>query len=115
MMEGVRYIQAGEVTIPDLTTASENLEIGKYGRMRERFLKEKKQGMYSSLVLTGKLSRHLWETNERAIHQIEEITQKLSEKDPGPDKAQDQMGWVRHQNSLRAQAEEMILEEMIYA
>ena len=114
MAERLRYIQAGEVMIPDLTTISEDLEIGRYGRMRERFLKEHRRGTYSAMLLTGKLSRHLWETNERALERIEELSRTMEKRQPGPDKGKDQMGWVKHQNMLRHQAEEMILEELIY-
>ena len=115
MTEGLRYIQAGEVMIPDLTTVEEKMEIGRYGRMRERYLKENRKGLYSVMVLQGTLNRHLYETNEQVNRRMDVLMQQLAKKDPGPDKALDQMGWVRHQNSLRQQAEELILGEMIYS
>ena len=34
---------------------------------------------------------------------------------PAPDKEKNQMAWVQHMNSLKAQAEEMILTELIYS
>ena len=34
---------------------------------------------------------------------------------PGPDKAADQLGWVQHRNCLKAQAEEIIFSELIFA
>ena len=39
----------------------------------------------------------------------------LLAQNPGPDKAADQLGWVQHQNCLKAQAEEIIFSELIFA
>ncbi len=36
-------------------------------------------------------------------------------QDPAPDKAQNQLMWVQHMNSLKAQAEELVLTELIYS
>lgn len=38
----------------------------------------------------------------------------LLAKNPVPDKATQQLAWVAHMNSLRAQAEEIILHELVY-
>lgn len=115
MAEGMKYIQAGEVMIPDLTTVQEQIDIGKYGSMRRRFLQEHRRGTYSAMILQGTLNRYLREVNEQTKSRIEELVTAMVKKDPGPDKAADQMGWVRHQNNLRQQAEEMVLPEMIYS
>ena len=40
---------------------------------------------------------------------------ELLERNPAPDKEKNQMAWVKHMNSLKAQAEEMILTELIYS
>lgn len=115
MMEGLKYIQAGEVMIPDLTTIETKPEIGKYGSMREKFLKQHRQGSYSAMVLQGTLGSYLQGVNEETKELIEKIASDLLTKDPGPDKASDQMGWVRHQNMVRSQAEEIAIAQMIYA
>ena len=36
-------------------------------------------------------------------------------QNPAPDKAQNQMAWVQHMNSLKAQVEELVLTELIYS
>ena len=38
----------------------------------------------------------------------------LLAKNPAPDKATQQLEWVAHMNSLKAQAEEIILKELVY-
>ena len=40
MIEGLTYIQAGEVLIPALTMEEETEDIGKYGSMREKYIRE---------------------------------------------------------------------------
>lgn len=54
------YIKVGDYYIPDLALDDDaEYEIGLYGRMRERFLEEHHHGTYTSLLLTGKLWKHL--------------------------------------------------------
>ena len=115
MIEGMKYIQAGEVMIPDLTTIQETKEIGKYGSMRRTFLKEHRPGTFAAMVLMGTLNTHLFQVNEQTKELIDQVMETLQKENPGPDKAIDQMGWVRHQNSLLSLAEETVLPEMIYS
>ena len=58
---------------------------------------------------------HLWEVQEAAERRLELIMDGLLAQNPGPDKADDQLGWVQHRNSLKAQAEEIIFSELIFA
>ena len=41
------------------------------------------------------------------------MMKELLEKNPAPDKKMHQMEWVQHMNALKAQAEEVILNELI--
>ena len=45
---------------------------------------------------------------------MELMMQQLLEKYPAPDKKTQQMAWVQHMNTLKAQAEEIICAELIY-
>ena len=69
--------------------------------------------LYSDLVLSEKLFPHLLEIQQSAERRMEQMMQALLLKNPAPDKKTDQMGWVQHMNSLRAQAEEIITAELI--
>ena len=115
MIEGLTYIQAGEVLIPALTMEEETEDIGKYGSMREKYIREHRRGLYQALLLSGKLTKHLARVNRETQERVDEIVRQLTETDPGPDKADDQMGWVRYQNSLISQAEEIALTELVYS
>ena len=113
-MNELHYIQNGDYQIPDLRTSlTEHRPLGKYGRMRRAFLQENNPMLYSDLCLTERLFPHLWEIQETASRRMELLMGQLLEQHPAPDKNADQMGWVRHMNSLKAQAEEMVVAELI--
>ena len=57
----------------------------------------------------------LWEMEQTAENRMQQLMKELLERNPAPDKEKNQMAWVRHMNSLKAQAEKMILTELIYS
>ena len=69
--------------------------------------------LYSDLVLSEKLYPHLLEIQQSAENRMTQMMQALQKTQPVPDKKSDQMGWVQHMNSLRAQAEEIVTAELI--
>jgi hypothetical protein len=100
--------------LPDLKlTDMTQRPIGKYGRMRKTYLQSHRRGVYSSLLLSGKLMEHLADTEETALEQIETMTAEMLEQDPPPDKAANQMGWVRHMNMTRLLAESAVIREIV--
>ena len=114
------YTKVGDYWIPDLmldgTDEEEQMPLGKYGRLRETFLKEHHRGTYTSMLLTGRLEPHLREIDQQAREQADRIVDSLKQQN-GVDekmKARDQMGWVQAVNSFTAQAEEIVLAEIIY-
>ena len=109
------YTKTGDYLIPDLVLPEEENQIGKYGMLRKTYLKNHRQGMYASLMLSGSLSRHLSEIDRTARERIELITVQLLEKAPAPDKAADPLSWTGHMNSLKHQAEETVLAELVYS
>ncbi|MBE6061918.1 MAG: TnpV protein [Clostridium sulfidigenes] len=109
------YTQTGDYLIPDLMLPEEETHIGKYGMLRKTYLKNHRKGMYASLMLSGRLISHLSEIDRTARERVELITAQLLEKDPAPDKAIDPMGWTGHLNSLKHQAEETVLAELVFS
>lgn len=108
------YTMQGDYLLPDLALPEGQTPIGKYGMLHKTYLKNYRRGMYASLMLSGKLNSHLAEIDRTARERVERITAQLLERNPAPDKATDQMAWVSHMNSLRHQAEETVLTELIY-
>ena len=114
MMKELTYTKQGEYYLPNLTLGeTEEQPLGKYGMMRRSFLQENKPILYNDLILKGKLFDHLREIEETANRRMERMMKELLEKNPAPDKKTHQMEWVQHMNALKAQAEEVILNELI--
>ena len=65
--------------------------------------------------MNGSLYPHLMEVEQTAESRMQQTMEQLLKQDPAPDKAQNQLMWVQHMNSLKAQAEELVLTELIYS
>jgi hypothetical protein len=109
------YTKQGDYLIPDLALPEEEPHIGKYGMFRKTYLKNHRSGLYASLMLSGRLTAHLSEIDGTAKERIGQITEQLLKTNPAPDKANNQMAWVGHMNSLKHQAEETVLAELVYS
>ena len=112
------YTQVGDFQLPNLVLDSQpSGSIGKYGRMRKRYLEEKKDGTLTALVLSGKLTQHLMEINDLCQEQIETLSRQMAQQDGVTErlKAIDQMTWVQRMNSLRNRAEEIVVNSLVYS
>lgn len=115
---GGTYTQVGDVLLPNLTIGeAEQKPIGKYGRMRKRYLKEQHPVLYSELLLSGKLYSHLLEIDETREERMELLVLQMAKREGVTEalKAAGQMEWVRRMNSIRSRAEEIVLHELFYA
>ena len=115
---GDTYTQVGDVLLPDLSIEeAEQRFIGKYGRMRKRYLKGHRPVLYSNMLLSGKLFCHLTEIDQSCEERLELIIRQMAERE-GVDearKASDQMEWVACMHNIRSRAEEIVLSEVIYS
>ena len=113
----IHYAQVGEYQLPRLTLpqTDEAEPLGKYGRMRLAYLKNQRPVLYNQMLLNGTLWPHLQEVQRAASEQLERTIAALADKFPAPDKERTQLLWVAHMNGLKAQAEEMVLREIVYA
>ena len=113
----VTYSTVGDYQLPNLTLTLPQQEkaLGKYGRLRRTYLMEHRPVLYNSMLLSGTLHPHLLEVEQTAESRMQQTIQELLKQNPAPHTEQHQMGWVRHMNSLKAQAEEPVLNELIYS
>ena len=111
----LQYTQNGDYLVPNIELNQPEKPLGKYGRMRRTFLKENRPILYNHLRLNGKLYPHLAEIDQTAKDRLDRQMEELLKQNPAPDKAAQQMAWVQHTNALKMQAEEAILNELIYS
>lgn len=115
MAQNSTYIQCGDYYIPDIRLEHTRTQtLGKYGRMRRGFLEQNAPILFSDMVLTESLFPHLWEVQHTCEKRMELLMEELLAKNPAPDKATQQLAWVAHMNGLKAQAEEIVLRELVY-
>ena len=110
------YTMQGDYLIPDLTVP-ESPKLGKYGMLRRTFLRKHRDGIYTGMLLNGTLNSHLEEVDRQAQKMLDDLTEQMKALNGVPEslKAEDQMRWVQMMNSIRHSAEEVILNDLIYA
>ena len=107
----------GDYQIPQVALPKiKQMPQGRFSRMREQYLKEHKKGLYEELMLDGKMEEHLGEIEAMAQKMMKEIIKSLAEKNKIDEnlKATNQMEWVQEMNSIKNQAEEIVVTELIY-
>ena len=114
---GGTYTRVGDFLIPDLVLEEQpEGQIGKYGRMRLAYLKKWRKSLYNDLLLSGKLQQHLLDIDRDAREEFEVIVRQMAKAEGVTEelKKQAQMEWVRHMNSIRNRAAEIVRNELIY-
>ena len=114
---GIEYHLEGDYYIPNLVMPKqEKITLNKYGRMRLNYLKEHKKADYTIMLMNGTLNAHLKEIQETAQNRVEQIINQLKVKSNLTEdmKNTDILYWVGTMNSIKAQAEEIVYNELIY-
>ena len=111
------YHCCDDYLLPDLTIPDEPVTLSKYGRMRKAYLQAHKPILYNTLLLSGELTKHLAEVDEQCRERLETLVPQMMQLE-GVDealKASNQMEWVARMNNIHARAEEILLNEPVYA
>ena len=112
---GLDYTLVGDYYLPDLEIESSQ-PIGKFGRARMKYLKEYRPGLYSRLLLSGKLYDDLHEVDSEAQRLLDQMIPQMA-AEVGVDeelKTADPMKWVGIMNTIRAQVEEIICNNVVF-
>ncbi len=113
----ITYSKHGDYYYPDLVLPPQPTgDIGRFGRMRKKYLKEYQPDTFALMLMDNTLSQHLIDIDCQAMEQIDLITSQLAKAEGVTEdlKAEDQMEWIRRMNSIRNRAEELVLSELIY-
>ena len=89
----------------------------KYGRTREKYLREHKKILYFNLLTSGKLYEHLAEIDTSARDMAEYLIKEMAKKQGVTEelKATDMMRWIGLMNNIRACADEIVLNDIVYS
>lgn len=118
MKNELTYTQAGDYLFPNMALLEQpDRDLGKYGRMRLRYLKEHRPVLWGAMTMDGTLFSHLLEIEDAANSRLEQMMPQLAKAAGATEqlKASDQMKWVGLMNTCKAQAEEVIMSELIYS
>lgn len=113
----LEYTKIGDYYIPNLIAPNmKDFKIGKYGRMRLKYLKENKKAEYTVLLIENKLQEHLMEVDSTANARFELLMKQFEKKENITEelKATNQMEWVGKMNAIKNAVEEIIFKELIY-
>ena len=114
---GIHYTLHGDYYFPDISATDSHTAIGHYGRMRNAYLEEHRPGLYTRLILSGKLYEHLAEIDASCIARMDRMIRQRTETEEVNEKlkASDQLGWISRMNSIRQQVEEIVLDELVFS
>ena len=115
---GIQYTLVGDYYLPNLALPpqKEKYFVGRFGRMRLRYLKDHRRVLYTQLLTSGALNCHLHEVEESACDHLDVLVRQMAAAQGVTErlKAEDQMAWVGRMNNIRACAEEIVAREVVY-
>ena len=113
---GGTYHEENGHLIPNITLPEQtDFQIGKYGRMHLDYIKNHRRGRYTTWLTEGKLNARLYEIDLEATEMLDTIIPRLA-TEKGIDenlKARDMLRWVAEMNNIKANAEEIVLREVV--
>ncbi|MBQ7370603.1 MAG: TnpV protein [Blautia sp.] len=111
----ITYTRNGDYLFPDLILPKSKYQIGKYGMLRETYLKEHRSGWYTSMLLSGKLDKHLAENDLAANERFDAIVDQMKAAEGVTEKlkAEQQFLWIQKVENITNRAEEIILQELV--
>jgi hypothetical protein len=117
-MELIYHEGADGMLYPNLTIQGmeEAKPLGKYGKLRRKYLMENKSNQFQAMLLMGKWWSHLWEVDEKGQEMEDRITAQMAERQGVTEqmKAENQLLWVQKMNNIMQAAQEVVLNDLIY-
>lgn len=92
---------------------TDKLPVGKYGKLWKDYMMENHPHRLSELVAQGKINTTILRVERKAEHRREKLIQQLLPAQPMPD-TEDTMQRAAHLTNLTMQAEEIVLNELVF-
>lgn len=115
---GIEYVRNGDYYIPNLTGPDDKVyNIGKYGRMHAKFIKENRPCFYTAKMIDGTWLAYLEEIDTTAKEMVDRLIKELVvQRDVTEElKADDQFAWISAMEQINHTAEEIAFENIVYA
>ena len=115
---GIEYVRNGDYYIPNLTVPDNKVyNIGKYGRLHAKFIKENRPCFYSMKMMNGTWLAYLEEIDTSAKEMVDRLMRELVAKQGISEqlKATDQFAWISAMEQIKHTSEEFVLEGIVYA
>lgn len=115
---GIEYNLVNDYYIPNIVLQKPRRtgNVGKYGRMRARYLRENKKAEYSIMLINNELTSHLLDTDDICRERINMLVKQMAEKENVNEelKANNQIKCVQMMNNIKNRVEEIVINEIIY-
>ena len=115
---GIEYNLVNDYYIPNIVMPKPRRtgNVGKYGRMRARYLRENKKVEYSIMLINNELTSHLLDIDDICRERIDILVKQMAEKENVNEelKANNQIKWGQMMNNIKNRAEEIVINEIIY-
>ena len=116
-MKNITYTERNGIYYPDLELPEQtNYTLGKYANLCLDFIKKHRRGTYTTLLTEGRLNEYLHAIDIQAHELLDDIIPRLAEE-RGIDevlKAHNPLQWSAEMNNIKASAEEIVLQEVVY-
>lgn len=112
----ITYTRVGDYYLPNLI-APENPEVGRWGMLRFNYLRKHREALYTIMLMENTLNPHLEEIDRQAQEIEQQLISQLAQQENITEqlKAENQMEWVARMNNIRNRADEIVLNDLIYA
>ena len=113
---GIQYELIGDYYYPCLMM-EEPPTLSKYGRMRERYLREHRKAFYFILLASGKLNEDLIQIDTSACNMAEHLIREMAARQGVTEKlkSEDMMRWIGLMNNIQACVDEIVLNDIVYS
>ena len=117
MKNKITYTEHNGLYYPDLALPEQtNYPLGKYANLRLDFMKKHRRGTYTTLLTEGRINEYLHDIDIQAQELLDDIIPRLAEERGINEdlKAHNALGWTAEMNNIKASAEEIVLQEVVY-
>lgn len=115
--KGIGYTEYNGVLIPNVVMPkSKNYQLGKFGKLHNKWLKENHKSIYTIKLMKGELDSYIADVDKRATEMYDNLVKQLAEKEGITEqlKANDMITWVKAMNNISNRSREIVCNKIVY-